>query len=187
MHINGEKTKILTVGVTDNQLPLKLKDQQLEEVESSGDLGSEVGQTTKVEREVMVRLNKAGTEYQTWRWKVFHSCNLSNTTKLRVLCTLVMPILLYGAETWPVTQQDIRKLRTFHMRCLWDILGVTLWEMRRNTDILRETGELPIEEQLRRKHLQWFGHVKRIYDECPQKQLLKCRPRRKKRPQGGTP
>ena len=46
---------------------------------------------------------------------------------------------------------------------------------------MRETGELPIEEQLRRKRLQWFGHVKRMYDDHPQKQLLKCRPRGKKR------
>ena len=89
-------------------------------------------------------------------------------TMLRVLRTLVMPILLYGAETWAVTQQDIRKLRTFHMRCLRDILGITLWDMRRNTDILEQTGELPIEEQLRRKRLQWFGHVKRMHDERPQ-------------------
>ena len=36
MNINGERTKILTVGVTDNQPPLKLKDQQLEEVEPCG-------------------------------------------------------------------------------------------------------------------------------------------------------
>ena len=31
-----------------------------------------------------------------------------------------MSILLYGAETWPVTKKDIRKLTTFHMRCLRD-------------------------------------------------------------------
>ena len=111
----------------------------IEEVESVPYLGTEVGQTTKVYRKT-VRLKKAGTVSQMWRWKVFRSCNLSNTTKLRVLCTLVMPILLYSAETWPVTQQDIRKLRTFHMRCLWDILGVTLWDIRRNADILRENG-----------------------------------------------
>ena len=187
MHINGEKTKILTVGETANQPPLKLKGQQLEEVESFPYLGSEVCQTAKVEREVMVRLRKAGTVYQMWRWKVFRSCNLSKTTKLRALLTLVMPILLYGAETWPVTQQDIRKLRTFHMRCLRDILGITLWDMQRNADILKVTGELPIDKQLRKKRLQWFGHVKRMQDERPQKQLLKCRPKGKKRPQGGTP
>ena len=145
MHINGITTKILTVGVTNNQPPLKLKDWQLEEVESFPYCESEVGQTTNVEREVMVRLKKAGTMYQMWRWKVFQSCNLSKTTKLCILCTLVMPILLYGAETWPVTEEDIRKLRTFYMRRLQDILGVTLWGMRRNADILRETGELPIE------------------------------------------
>ena len=174
MRINGEKTKILTVGTTEDQSPLRLRGQMLEEVESFSYLGSEVGQTTKVEREVTVRLKKAGTVYQMWRWKVFRSRNLSKTTKLRAFRTLVMSILLYGAETWPATQQDIRKLKTFHMRCLRDILGITLWDRRRNTDILEETGELPIEEQLRQKRLQWFGHVQRMSDERPQKQLMKC-------------
>ena len=62
----------------------------------------------------MTRLKKAGTMYQMWRWKVFRSHSLSKATKLWAFCTLVMSILLYGAETWPVTQLDIRKLRTFH-------------------------------------------------------------------------
>ena len=39
MYINGEKTKILTVGVTEDQSPLKLKEQMLEEVESFSYLG----------------------------------------------------------------------------------------------------------------------------------------------------
>ena len=59
---------------------------------------------------------------------------------------MVMSVLLYGAETWPVTQHDIRRLKTFQMRCLRDILGLTLWDMHRNVDILKETGELPVEE-----------------------------------------
>ena len=40
------------------------------------------------------------------------------------VCTLVR------SETWPVTQHDIRRLKTFQMRCLRDIMGVTLWDMR---------------------------------------------------------
>ena len=31
-----------------------------------------------------------------------------------------MSILLYGAETWLVAQAEIRRLRMFQMRCLWD-------------------------------------------------------------------
>ena len=60
---------------------------------------------------------------------------------------MVMSILLYGAETWPVTQHDVRRLKTFQMRCLCDIVGVTLWDKWHNVDILEENGELPIEEQ----------------------------------------
>ena len=102
--------------LTEDESPIKLKGHTLEEVGSFSYLGSEVGQTTKVEREVMVRLKKAGTVYQMWRSKVFRSCSLSKATKIRAFRMLVMSILLFGVETWPVTQQDIRKLRTFHLR-----------------------------------------------------------------------
>ena len=102
--------------------------------------------------------------------------------KVRHLCS----VPLYGSETWTVTQQDIRRLKTFQMRCLRDIVGVTLWDMRRNVDILEETGELPIKEQQRLKRLQWFGHLQRMPDHRPQKQLLQCRLRGKKRWPGGT-
>ena len=165
---------------------MTLKGQALEEVDSFSYLGSEVEQTSRVEKDVKIRIEKAATVYQMWRRKVFKSRNLSRRTKVQVFRTMVMSVLLYGAETWSVTQQDIRRLKTFQMRCLRDIVGVTLWDMRRNVDILEETGELPIKEQLRLKRLQWFGHLQRMPDYRPQKQLLRCRLRGKKRRPGGT-
>ena len=61
MHISVEKTKILAVGEPyDPEHPsIMLQDQALEEVESFPYLGSEVGQSAKVEKEVTVRVNKA--------------------------------------------------------------------------------------------------------------------------------
>ena len=68
----------------------------------------------------------------------------------------------------------IRKLKPFQMRCLQDVLrpvhiwcafdshSIPLRVMRnrvRNTDILERTGVLPVEEQLRQRRLQWFGHL----------------------------
>ena len=85
-----------------------------------------------------------------------------------------------------MTQHDLRRLKTFQMRCLRDILGLTLWDMHRNVGILKEIGELPVEEQLRQRLLQWLGQVQRVPDHRPQKQLLRCRPQGKRRRPGGT-
>ena len=122
-----------------------------------------------------------------WRRKVFRSRNISITTKMRAFRTLVMSVLLCGAETWPVPQQDIRKLKTFQMRCLRDVLGITCWNMLRNTEILERTGELPVEDQLRQRRLQCLGHIWRMPDNRIQKQVLKCRPSGRRRPPGGAP
>ena len=93
-----------------------LQDQVLEEVESLPYCGSEIGQSTVVEKEVAVRVKKASTVYQMLRRKIFRSQNLSKSNKVHVFRTMVMPVLLYGAKTWPVTQKDIRKLTTFQMQ-----------------------------------------------------------------------
>ena len=186
MHISVSKTKILAVEEQSkdqqarDQTTITLQGQALEEVEPFSYLGSEVGQSAKVEKEVVVRLEKTGKVYQMWRRKVFRSRNLGKAIKLQAFRTMIMSVLLYGAETWPVTQHDIRKLKTFQMRCLRYILGLTLWDMHRNVDILKVAGELPVEEQLRHMRLQWLGHVERMPDHHSQKQLLKCRPQGKK-------
>ena len=62
----------------------------------------------------------------------------------------------------------------FEMKCLRDIIGVTLWNKRRNEDILAEVGELPVEDQVKLRQLQWFGHLQRMPSHWPQRQMLKC-------------
>ena len=88
MQISASKTKILTVEEQgkDQQVrdkpSITLRGQALEEVDSFSYLGSEEGQSAKVEKEVAVRLKKAGKVYQMWRWKVFKSRNLGKATKM---------------------------------------------------------------------------------------------------------
>ena len=186
MTINATKTKTMTVGKEENEVTITLRGNPLEAVESFSYLGSEVGKNAKVGGDVGTRLEKASRVFQKWRKEVFRSRSVSKRTKLHVFRVMVMPVLLYGAETWAVTQQELRKLHAFQMKCLREIVGVTLWDRRRNVDILEETGELPVEEQLRHKRLQWFGHLQRMPENRPQKQVLRCRPHGRKRKPGGT-
>ena len=134
-----------------------------------------------------MRLQIAGTIFQMSRHKVFISHILSKDTQLRAFRTLVMPVLLYGAETWNPSKHDLRKLKTFHMRYHRDILSVTLWDRIRNSTILEMTGELSMEDQLQQRRVQWFGHVWRMPALRPQRQLVRSRPNGKKRPPGGAP
>ena len=168
MSVNVSKTKIVQVRTGEHQptseQPITLQGKTLEEVQSFLYLGSEVDQSGKVQKEIAIRLEKAGQVYQMWRRKLFRSRNISIATKMHAFRTLVMSVLLYGAETWAVTLQDTRKLKTFQMRYLRDILGVSRWNMLWNTVILERTGELPMEDQLRQRRLQWLGHLWRMPD-----------------------
>ena len=123
----------------------------LEKIESFSYFGNEAGQSVKVEKEVTVRLEKAGKVYQMWRRNVFRSWNLGKATKNRAFGTLVMSILLYSAETWPVAQVEIRRLRMLQMQCLKDILGLTLRDRQRNVDVMKQIGEVPVEKQLKHR------------------------------------
>ena len=111
MRISGDKTKVLSIGEPPGDHPaITLKGQALEEVDSFSYLGSEVQQTSRAEKDVKTRIERAATVYQMWRRKVFRSRNLSRRTKVQVFRAMVMSVLHYGAETWTVTQQDIRRL-----------------------------------------------------------------------------
>ena len=46
---------------------------------------------------------------------------------------------------------------------------------------------LSVEDQLRWRCLQWFGHIWRMPTHRPQRQLLRCRPSSRERPMGGVP
>ena len=60
MCISVDKTKILAVGKQETEHPsIVLQDQVVEEVESFPYLGSEIGQSTVVKKELAVRVKKA--------------------------------------------------------------------------------------------------------------------------------
>ena len=91
MTINGEKTKTMSIraATDDDQTAITLKGTTMKAVEAFSYLGSEVGQTARVDGDVRMQLQKVAKVHQMWRRKLFRSRDVSKKTKIhlfRVVC-----------------------------------------------------------------------------------------------------
>ena len=70
---------------------------------------------------------------------VWRQSRLSLSTKLRLYNTLVVSVLLYGAET--LVKSDEQKLEAFQMSCLQRILGLCWFDFVSNTSVMNQTQQ----------------------------------------------
>lgn len=95
-------------------------------------------------------------------WKPFwRHTNISLTTKLRIYRAAVLSVRLYGAETWPLTKAQTKRLSGFNTRAQRPICNIR-WPERISNDALRQiTGLPPPARTLAQSRLRWFGHLMR--------------------------
>ena len=48
---------------------------------------------------------------------------LSKNVKIKIYRTIILPVVLYGYKTWPLTLREERRLRVFENRVLRRIFG----------------------------------------------------------------
>jgi hypothetical protein len=89
----------------------------------------------------------------------------------RIYGSLVLSVLLYGAESWPITPPQLQRLEVFHRRCLRSILGVRRRDGISIEELLRRTQLCNI-GTIRRLRLWWLGHVMRMPGERVTRQVL---------------
>ena len=92
--------------------------------------------------------------------------------KVKIYCTVVRPVLIYGSETWALRRKEEAKLERTEMRMLRWIMGISLRERLENDEIRRRAGVMKITEVIRESRLRWFGHVLRMDDEEGVKKAL---------------
>ena len=84
--------------------------------------------------------------------------------KIQVYTAIVVPTLLYGAETRFLYRKQIRLLERFHQRCLRSILGIKRLDYVSNVEAFKRASLPSIEFILLRVQLRWAGHVSRMED-----------------------
>jgi hypothetical protein len=75
-----------------------------------------------IQEEIKRRLNSGNACYHSVQ-NLLLSCLLSKSLKIRKYKTIILPVVLYGCETWSLTLRQEHRLRVFENRVLRRILG----------------------------------------------------------------
>ena len=179
LDIHPQKTQVLKVNTTCTE-PVKLKMNNLEEVETFTYLGSVIDQQGGTDADVKTRIGKARAAFVTLK-NVWKSHQMTTSTKIRLFNSNVKSVLLYGSETWRTTKTTIQKIQAFINTCLRKILRIHWPETISNADLWQRTKQLPAEDEIKRRRWRWIGHTLRKPPSNITRQALTWNPQGKRK------
>jgi len=93
---------------------------------------------------------------------------LSKNLNIKIYRTIILPVVLYGCETWSLTLREERRLRVFKNRVLRRIFGPkkdeATGESRKlhNEELNDLYCSLNIVRVIKSRRMRWAGHVSRM-------------------------
>jgi len=120
--INSLKTEEIRANTIVNQ-GLRLNGEDIKRPSDFCYLGSIVAENEGTSKEVNSRIQKARGSFSKLR-RVWLNKSLCKDTKIKIFNAYVKSVLLYGCETWLVTNKIQHKIQTFVNRCLRYILRI---------------------------------------------------------------
>ena len=142
-----------------------------EEVEQYQYLGSILRNDCSIDEEIDTRICKASIAFRSIGRLIWYQKKLKKKTKMRLFKSNIMPILLYGCETWAPLSNHVQRLQSFVNKCVQSICEISMRDMFRNTEIRRGNIER-VDSILQLKRLKWLGHIERMADSRWPKKLL---------------
>jgi len=113
---------------------------------SSPEIGRRIGMTHQVMKDL---------DSSIWQLR------LAFAMKLRLYNTFILPVLLYGSETWSMRAADSARLDAVDHSCLRQICDVHWSQHVTNAEIRHRTGQSPLSLVIARRRLELFGHMAR--------------------------
>jgi hypothetical protein len=99
--------------------------------------------------------------------------------KVRICKTIILPVVLYGCETWSLTVREEHKLRVFENRVLRD--GVTGgWRKLHNEELHNLYSSPSIIKIIKSRRMRWAEHVARMGEKRNVYRLLVGKPEGKR-------
>jgi hypothetical protein len=96
---------------------------------------------------------------------------LSRNINVKIYKTIILPVVLYGCETWSLTLREEQRLRVFENRVLREIFGPKRdeitgeWRKLHNEELQHLYSFPDIIRQITSRRMRWAGHVVRMGEE----------------------
>jgi hypothetical protein len=119
-----------------------------------------------IQEEIKRRLNSGNACYHSVQ-KLLSSCLLSKNIKRRIYETIILPVVLYGCETWSLILREKNRLRAFENRALRRIFGsksdgmVRGWRKLHNEELHILYFSPNIIRVVKSKRMIWAGNAAR--------------------------
>ena len=123
--MNADKTKYMVMSGDQNagrSHNIKTDNRSFERVEEFKYLGTILTNQNSIHGEIKSRLKAGNACYHSVQ-KLLSSSLLSKNLKIKIYRTIILPVVLYGCETWSLTMREERRMRVFENRVLRRIFG----------------------------------------------------------------
>jgi hypothetical protein len=118
LEINVEKTKYMLLSYHQKggqNRDIKIVKRSFENVSQLKYLGTTVTNQNFIQEEIKRKLNSGNACYHSVQ-NLLSSRLLSKSLKIRIYKTIILPVVLYGCETWSLTLREEHRLGMFENR-----------------------------------------------------------------------
>lgn len=182
LKINETKTKYMVVErESENKQTRNLtihtetERYSFEKVKKFSYLGVTINEKGDEKDEIEERIAK-GKKVMGSLFQVLSAKHISKNAKKRIYKTVIRPVVTYGSEIWKMNVTERNLLEIFERKVLRRIYGGKkvgdLWIRRTNAELMEMYGEPSITSLVRAQRIRWLGHVARLQNERPTKQVL---------------
>jgi hypothetical protein len=117
-----------------------------------------------IQEEIKKRLNSGNACYHSDQI-LLSSLLLSKNLKIRIYKTIILPVVLYGCETWSLTLRDEHRLKVSKNRMLRRIFGpkrdevMGEWKKLHNKELHDLYSSPSIIRIIKLRRMRWVGHI----------------------------
>jgi hypothetical protein len=114
-----------------------------------------------LQEEIKRRLNAGNACYLSVQ-NLLSSHLLSKSIKTRIFKNVILPVVLYGCETWSLTLREEHRLRVFGKRRIFEpkddeVAGC--WRKLHNEELQEFYASPSIIRMIKSRRMRWAGHV----------------------------